>query len=76
LPITVQLGYAAQVALWYAVTLPGWSAYLLGEGKREETVGQYGRSAEEIAAGWPTLWEYAQERADELPLLLQQLGVE
>jgi hypothetical protein len=69
----VRLGYATQVALWYAATLPGWTAYLLGDEKREETTQQFGRTAEEIAAGWLTLWEYAQERADEARSLIQQM---
>src|SRR4029079_13937971 len=33
-PGLIRLGYTAEVALWYAATLPGWTAYLLGEEKR------------------------------------------
>jgi hypothetical protein len=73
-PALLQLGYAAQVTLWYGATLPAWTAYLLGEEKREETVREYGRSADEIAAGWVTLWEYAHERAAEARSLIHKLA--
>jgi hypothetical protein len=45
---------------------------LLGDEKREETTQQFGRTMEEIGAGWLTLWEYAQERADDARSLIRQ----
>jgi hypothetical protein len=72
-PALIRLGYTAEVALWYAATLPGWTAYLLGEVKRAETTQQFGRTVEEIAAGWLTLWEYAQECVDEARSLIRRV---
>jgi hypothetical protein len=46
---------------------------LLGDEKREETTQKFGQTAEEIGAGWLTLWEYAQERADEAHSLIRQM---
>jgi hypothetical protein len=71
----LRLGYATQVALWWATTMPGWTDYMLGEEQVEETTRQYGRSADAIAAGWLTLWEYAQDRAEEARRLIAQLGL-
>jgi hypothetical protein len=60
--------------MWWATTLPGWTGYMLAEPTVEETTQQMARSADEIASGWVTLWDYAQERAEEARSLMRHLG--
>jgi hypothetical protein len=71
----LRLGYAAQVALWWATTMPGWTGYMLGAEQAEETTRQFGLSADEIATGWLMLWEYAHERAEEARSLIHKLAL-
>jgi hypothetical protein len=61
----VQLGYLASVALGFAISMPGWTGQLLSPEQVGVTTRQYGRSADEIARGWLTLWEYAHTCAEQ-----------
>jgi hypothetical protein len=71
----VRLGYLASAALGFAISTPGWTGYLLGAEHVAETTRQYGRPADEIAAGWVALWEYAHTCADAARVLMRELGL-
>jgi hypothetical protein len=71
----VQLGYLASVALGFAISMPGWTGYMLSPGQVSETTRQYGRPAAEIAHGWLTLWEYAHTCANEARQLMREIGL-
>src|SRR5690606_37032695 len=72
----LRLGYTAQVAMSSAAILPGWTGFMLTEPVVGETTRQMGRSPDEIASGWRTLWEHAQERAEEARILMRRLGLD
>ncbi|HEU5086339.1 MAG TPA: phosphotransferase, partial [Roseiflexaceae bacterium] len=70
----VRLGYLASVALGFAISMPGWTGFMLGEEQRANTIQQFDRSADEIARAWVVLWEYAHTCADQARALMQELG--
>ena len=70
----VRLGYLASVALGFAISMPGWTGFMLGDEQRANTTQQFGRSADEIARAWVLLWEYAHTCADQARILIQELG--
>jgi hypothetical protein len=66
----VRLGYTISVALRMGVTLPGWAAVMLDPASGVNVAAMYGRSAEEVLAGWVTLAEFSLDRADEARQLM------
>jgi hypothetical protein len=69
----VRLGYTISAALRTGVTLPGWAAVMLDPAAGVNSIAMYGRSAEEVLAGWVALTEFLLDRADEARQLMAKL---
>lgn len=68
-----RLGYTASAALWMGAALPGWTALMLDPAAGVNVTAMYGRSADEVLAGWVTLTEFCLEQADKARGLMRQL---
>jgi hypothetical protein len=67
----VRLGYTAGMALWKGATLAGWPTFF--SGSQPELVHQmFGRSLEEVIAGWIALNDFVFERVDEASALMRK----
>jgi hypothetical protein len=72
----VRLGFAASIALWEGVQLPGWVGLQLSDQAAETDVERlFGSSADSVRRAWIDLYQYALERADEAVSLSRQLGL-
>ncbi len=67
----VRLGYLIAALIWMGATLPGWTAYILGEGSNIDVQAMFGRSKDEVLRGWLVLAEFLMERAEEARSLIR-----
>jgi hypothetical protein len=72
----VRLGFAASIALWEGVQLPGWVGLQLSDHAAEADVERlFGASAASVRGAWIELYQFALQRADEALSLSRQLGL-
>lgn len=71
----VRLGFTASIALWQAVTLPGWVGIMLPEEEGVAVEKLFGIPATAVRDVWVELHKFALERADEAESLSRQLGL-
>ena len=72
----VRLGFAASIALWEGVQLPGWVGLQLSDPEAEADVERlFGASAASVRGAWIELYQFALQRADEAVSLSRELGL-
>jgi len=71
----VRLGYLISLSFWMGAMLPGWAAVMLPSDSGINVQAMYGRSSEDVLAGWVQLDAFCLDRADEARTLIHQLGL-
>jgi hypothetical protein len=69
------LGYLLGSALWTGVRLLGWAAILISEDSDIDAESIYGRTPENVLAGWERLAEFLLDRTDKARHLMSKLNI-
>lgn len=69
----VRLAYSAWLGLHWGMAMPAATAFWCTDAMAPRALQQFGRSLDELAAGWATLCEFSLARADEARQLMANL---